>query len=346
MELEEKYEEENRHNIDAAFILIWACLNKSIPRLVNAVLLEKIQDIEAFTFEKNRRLNKAVDQTLSKVSGQLEVIIANSMTKSWAMANIKNDKLVREYMRNIGMPELKEYFSHNIEALKAFVKRTEAGLNLSDRVWNIKEGFKTQLELYLRTGIIQGRSSSYVAMDIRQLLKDPDRLYRRVKNEVLNNGTEKLVLSKTARDYHPGQGVYRSSYRNALRLAATEINGAYRMSDYTRRQQLDFIRGFRVHLSRSHPRPDICDHMKGDYPPSFVFRGWHPWCLCYTTSILMSGAEYRKMKASGEKPKRFVRDMPEIAKKYIKENSEALNRLKAEPYFITDNPEIQRIINV
>ena len=37
------------------------------------------------------------------------------------------------------------------------------------------------------------------------------------------------------------RGVYRSSYNNARRLAATETNIAYRTADHLRWQQMDFV---------------------------------------------------------------------------------------------------------
>ena len=55
-----------------------------------------------------------------------------------------------------------------------------------------------------------------------------------------------------AQAYHPGQGVYRSSYQNAMRMARTEINSAYREADSIRWQQLDFIVGYEVKTSKSH----------------------------------------------------------------------------------------------
>ena len=76
-------------------------------------------------------------------------------------------------------------------------------------------------------------------------MNEPDRLYRRVRDKGGN-----LRLSKAAKMYHPGQGVYRSSAKNAQRLTRTEINMAYRESEYLRWQQLDFIVGIRVMLSR------------------------------------------------------------------------------------------------
>ena len=135
-------------------------------------------------------------------------------------------------------------------ALDTFLVRTAAGMNLSERVWNLTNGAKDQLELYLSSGISIGRSAAEIAGDIKQYLNEPNRLFRRVRQE------GRLVLSKAARGYHPGAGIYRSSYRNALRLAKNEINMAYRMSDYVRRQELPFVTGIEVHLSASHPRLD------------------------------------------------------------------------------------------
>ena len=58
-----------------------------------------------------------------------------------------------------------------------------------------------------------------LSRDVRRYLRNPDKLFRRVRDKHGN-----LRLSKAAKAYHPGRGVYRSSYRNALRLTATENN--------------------------------------------------------------------------------------------------------------------------
>jgi hypothetical protein len=71
---------------------------------------------------------------------------------------------------------------------------------------------------------------------------------------------------------------------------------AYRTSDYTRRQQLDFVVGIEVRLSNNHtingvPFTDICDDLKGKYPKTFKFTGWHPLCRCYAVSVLKTEEE-------------------------------------------------------
>lgn len=102
-------------------------------------------------------------------------------------------------------------------------------------------------------------------------------------------------------NYHTGRGVYRSSYKNAMRLARTETNMAYRAADCERWAQMEFVRGFRVVLSKNHPCDDICNELsadsendtsgKGEYPKGFVFKGWHPHCYCYCVPLLCTEDE-------------------------------------------------------
>lgn len=185
---------------------------------------------------------------------------------------------------------------HNLGALEAFQRRTTYGHNLSERVWSIAKQFERHIELSLSIGISEGRSAADISRDVRVYLNEPDKLFRRVRNAFGN-----LTLSKVAQAYHPGQGVYRSSYQNAMRMARTEINSAYREADSIRWQQLDFIVGYEVKhqiartvagkvlvsaLQKGRAPLEICDAMEGKYPKSFKFIGWHPNCKCYAVPII------------------------------------------------------------
>ncbi|MFQ8804125.1 MAG: hypothetical protein ACLR8Y_02080 [Alistipes indistinctus] len=72
----------------------------------------------------------------------------------------------------------------------------------------------------LSVAIQKGQSANQLASSIKKYLNEPDRLFRRVRDEYGN-----LVLSKNARAYHPGAGVYRSSFETPV-VAASEINMA------------------------------------------------------------------------------------------------------------------------
>jgi hypothetical protein len=134
-----------------------------------------------------------------------------------------------------------------MEALKAFQERKINGLGLSDRVWNYSRQLKGELELGIDIALGEGRSAAQLSRDLRQYLQNPDKLFRRVKDK---HGI--LHLSKNAQKYHPGPGVYRSSYKNAMRLTRTEINMAYRVADYEKYQQLDFVTGIVNHPVKPH----------------------------------------------------------------------------------------------
>lgn len=163
----------------------------------------------------------------------------------------------------------------------------------------------------------------------------PALLFRRVRDE---HG--QLHLSQRAAAYHPGRGVYRSSFKNALRLSTTETNIAYRTADYLRIQQLDFVRGIRVHLSNNHtlngvPFHCICDDFAGDYPKDFKFTGWHPFCRCYTTTILAGDPD----DPSATPP---VTDVPQGMKDWVAANPDRIDRAFASgkpPYWLRDNTQ-------
>lgn len=195
-----------------------------------------------------------------------------------------------------------------------------------------------QIELALELGLAEGKSAAALSRDVRQNLKDPQRLFRRVRDK---NGV--LRLSKAAKACHPGQGVYRSSYKNALRLTATETNMAYRSADHAQKQQMPFVLGIEIHTSDNHPVEDICDELKGVYPKEFKFTGWHPFCRCFVTTKLPSREELNKWaRMTDEERAKYhftgeVRDMPKQFTEWTEKNAQRLENAKNKPYFITDN---------
>lgn len=213
-------------------------------------------------------------------------------------------------------------------------------MNLSDRVWRLTNQFKSEMELALELGLGEGKSAAALSRDVRQYLNEPHRLFRRVRDE-----KGQLRLSKAATAYHPGQGVYRSSYKNALRLTATENNMAYRTADHERWNDLDFVIGMEIKLSGNHPIEDICDEMCGVYPKTFKFVGWHPFCRCYAVpkladedefiarqQALIDGNDTPQGTYTGE-----VTEMPQCFTDWVQHNAERIETAKNEPYFIKDN---------
>ena len=339
MGIEEIFENRNMLDIIRHNRKIEAVLNQASHDLAMRIAIIEMKNptkIARGTFYKiNKALEKKVDTILGNLHKDIQAGIQDGIVTHWDMANLKNNKLVGTWAEGIKLskdaisPSLNQL---NLVALDTFLARTAAGMNLSERVWNLTHGAKDQLELYLASGISTGRSAAEIAGDIKQYLNEPNRLFRRVRQE------GKLVLSKAAKGYHPGAGIYRSSYKNALRLAKNEINMAYRMSDHLRRQQLPFITGIEVHLSASHPRLDMCDDLAGKYPKGFIFMTWHVGCLCYTTSIMLNEKDSLKFMKTGKIPKsKYISRIPKRAANWVKANSSKIAGYKNTPYFIRDN---------
>lgn len=296
-----------------------------------------------FSFSDYPNTRKKIEKLLSDLQTGIMAVIVNGIRSEWTIANQKNDELARQvFGDNVGKltkEQERRYFSTNGAARDAFIKRKTDGLGLSDRVWKYTNQFKDEIELGLDLGIRSGRSADELSRDLRSYLQHPDKLFRRVRNK---HG--QLVLSQRARAYHPGRGVYRSSYKNARRLAATETNIAYRTADYERWQQFDFVVGIEIKLSNNHPEPDICDDLKGRYPKDFKFTGWHPHCRCHVETVLKTPdeliADNRRIMEGGkptETSVNTVADVPQAFTDWVEANRERMTAAKSLPYFIRDN---------
>lgn len=302
---------------------------------------------ELFSFDKHPASKKRVEAMMSGLQGRMQGIIEQGMRAEWTLANNKTDALVkRVFGKKLNDEAKHRLLSNNEDAREAFIQRKEKGLGLSDRVWRYTEQFKSEIEMGLDIGIRGGKSADELSRALRGFLREPNKLFRRVRDE---HG--QLKLSARAKAYHPGQGVYRSSYKNALRLAVTETNIAYRTADHERQKALDFVVGIEVHLSGNHtlngkPFKCMCDDLVGKYPKDFKFTGWHPHCRCYTTPILKTPEEMARdtQKLLRGEPVdghsvNEVKDLPQGFKTWMRENKSRIEGAKTLPYFIKDNPQ-------
>ncbi len=295
-----------------------------------------------------------VNAMLKAMRQRLEAAVVNGINAEWALANGKNDAVVEQIAAaGLTKGDTKAYFNNHAAALKAFKARKTAGMSLSRRVWNLTQQYKSELEMALDCSIRDGLSAQEMARQLKQYLNYPDKLFRRVRDK---HGV--LQPSKAAAAFHPGRGVYRSSHKNALRLASTETNIAYRTADHERIQALDFVLGIKIVLSNNHtirnskgqrvPLTDICDELAGNYPKGFKFTGWHPNCRCHTETILLSGADFEDfLKAKREdrayditKARGYVAEPPAAFQAWVKGNAgriAAAAKAGTTPYFIKDN---------
>lgn len=303
-----------------------------------------------FHFSDFPALNKSVEALIDDMGKQLQANIEDGDSDAWTLANAKNDMVVNTLASVYSLPKdtLAAWRHPHLDALQEFEERRKNGMNLSNGgseadirkgVWNLDQ-FKNELELALEQGIGQGKSAVDLSRDVRQYLKYPNKLFRRVRDK---DGV--LRLSKAAAAFHPGRGVYRSSYKNALRLTATENNIAYRTCDHKRWNALPFVLGQEIKTSNNHPEPDICDTLAGKYPVEFKFTGWHPFCRCYAVSILASEKElddYCSKLEQGNNVSEYQftgkqTQMPEAFTTWMKDNEQRIANAKSMPYFIKDN---------
>lgn len=309
-----------------------------------AIAMAKLLNIDTskpFSFKDYPATKKKIQAWLNNMANSLEIQIGNGTKKEWDFANAKNDAFVKDVLSKYNVPEaLKtKYAQRNVDALKVFQNRKDAGLNLSDRVWKYTNQFKSEMEMAIDIGL-DGRSAQQLSQDVRQYLNEPEKLFRRVRDKYGN-----LQLSKHAKAYHPGAGVYRSSARNSQRLARTEINMAYRTADHERYQQLDFIVGFEVHRSNHFFGCDVCESLKGKYPKTFIFKGWHPNCRCFITSILATKdemnarfeAELQGKEYDFGNSKNVIVKPNDGFTNWIKKNKDRIATAKTLPYFLSDN---------
>lgn len=313
---------------------------------------------EIFDFDNFPKLKKKINDLFDDMHERITTLVQNAISEEWQFSAEKYDFWLSEILAKGEMTkdEIEAYIKRNTEAiqsrrdeaLQAFRKRVENGMNLSDRVWKLTEQFKSELELALDVGISEGKSADAISRDIRQYLNNPDKLFRRVRDKRGN-----LKLSKAAQAYHPGQGVYRSSYKNAMRVARTEVNMAYRSADHENWSAEKMVIGIRISLSNNHtlngkPFFDICDELKGIYPKDFKFTGFHCQCRCWATPITPTQAEvidYTKKLMAGEdvsgyKFKGEVTELPKAFRFWYAKNYSRVARMKNKPNFITDNQSL------
>ena len=306
-----------------------------------------------FSFKDYPQTHDRIKKLEEWMAEELERAISNNITEEWDIAEQSGESLTTDFLRqtyedvsNAPAALQARYFRNNTEAHDAFLARTLKGMGLSDRVWRLTTQCRQEMEMAIDIGLGDGLSAQKISRNIRKYLKEPNKLFRRVRDKHGN-----LVLSKAAKAYHPGQGVYRSSYKNALRLSATEGNIAYRTADHLKWQQLDFVVGIQIGLSNNHtlngvPFHDICDELAGRYPKDFKFTGWHPFCRCIATTILMTPEEFKANEEAflaGKEPvvrsKNEVEDVPRQFKKWRKENANKIKSAKSLPYFVRDNEQ-------
>lgn len=284
-----------------------------------------------FKWSDYPQTKKRISDIQEQFVEDIQAVIYRGTSEEWKKSNEVQDMLanavLKTYDAQVDGERYRIYYQTNSEALQAFHKRKDKGFTISDKLWQQSSLYRQELEEAISCAIHKGTSAITLSKQISKYLLDFPKLQKDYK--------ERFGTASTAKDCE-----YRS-----IRLARSEINMAYRQAENLRWQQMDFIVGYEIKLSGSHHVHDICDQLKGKYPKSFVWTGWHPNDLCYKVSIRMTDDElddmliYKKNVQSVNE----VKDVPGNLKKWIKENSDRISEAKERgtlPYFVNDNQSI------
>ena len=300
---------------------------------------------DQFFFADYPEISKEVDKLVSSLARGMESAIVAGTTAEWAHGTEDANGILDYVLKRAGIKDTEglkdsvigQYLNNHSDALKAFQKRQIGGITLSQKVWNLAN--QTKIETELARSIADGTSARDLAESMQEYLNEPSKLFRRVRDEF---GV--LRLSRNAREYNPGEGVYRSSYKNALRLARTEINMAYRNAEQESYAEKEYVVGIEIKRSNNPYDCDLCEALAGKYPKDFKWSGWHPNCRCYMVPITVTNDEFIDMlgdeEFSPEQSENYVGDVPDTFKAWVADNSDRINDASSRgslPYFLKDN---------
>ena len=351
-----KYEARHIRNVEAYKREVQKIFDEATKEAMRMGIRFDADTGKPFSFDDYPATKRKFEALMAKMHQRLMAVVRNGVDDEYELAQDSAGAQIRSVFPALSAAQIGEQLRKlaNSNAKAAFEQRRKRGLGLSDKVWQYTGQYKQELEMALDIGIGEGKSAQALSREVRKYLRQPNMLFRKVRDK---HGV--LHLSKRAKAYHPGRGVYRSSAKNALRMVATETNIAYRSADYLNTKASPWIVGIRIVLSNNHtckdsqgvaqPFTDICDKLAGRYPKDFKFTGWHPNCRCHIEYIHKTDAEVErdtKRMLRGEKPieahesKNYVGELPKSFKKWAEENKQRIINKKSLPYVIDDNKGI------
>lgn len=315
---------------------VYETLNLEAAKLVENLGIDDAVE-EPFSFSHYPETQKKMAEIQKRFVEDIGAVIYRGTGDEWKNSNEVQDLLannvLKAYEAVVDKEKYKVLYQTNSDALEAFQNRKDKGFNVSDKLWSQSSVYKKELEDAISCAIEKGMSAVTLSKRISKYLQDFPQLQKDYK--------EKFGIASKAMDCE-----YRS-----IRLAASEINMAYRAAENKRWEQMDFVVGYEIKLSGNHtlngkPFTDICDTLAGKYPKDFVWTGWHPLCRCYKIPILKTEEEFWSWDGRSEASTdsvNSVRDVPDQFKKWVLENSVRIEKANANgtlPYFLKDNKEI------
>ncbi len=152
--------------------------------------------------------------------------------------------------------------------IRDVAKKNLQGLTVSERIWDLTSRTESDLKRIIANGIAQGRSPYEISKQIEKYVSP-------------------RLGAADALGIQTGPGIYRSPYRNAMRLARTETNRAYTQASSQFYQNKPWVSEVDITLSPVHDVEDDCDDLADGGPYSPEEAGdlipAHPHCMCSIT---------------------------------------------------------------
>lgn len=310
---------------------IYGQLNLEAAKLVSNNTGYHADTGKPFRWSDYPQTKKRISDIQKQFVEDIQAVIYRGTSEEWKNSNEAQDLLansvLRAYDAQVDGEMYRIYYQSNSEALQAFQQRKDKGFNISDKLWQQSSHYRQELEEAISCAIQKGTSAITLSKQISKYLLDFPQLQKDYK--------ERFGTASRAKD---------SEYRS-IRLARSEINMAYRQAENLRWQQMDFVVGYEIKLSGSHHVDDICDQLKGKYPKTFVWTGWHPNDMCYKIPILKTEEEFWEWDGRDEATSESineVKDVPEGFKQWIDNNIHRAKSWGSTPYFIRDNKDFIR----
>ena len=298
---------------------VYDALNEEIA---SSVVKTSYDGTKPFRFSDYPVTKKKFDEVQAAFVKDLRAVIERGTSEEWKESNLVQDlladKVLKFYGAKVRGQKHRVYYQTNSDALKAFQKRKDKGLGLSERLWNQSKDYKEEMEYAISSAVEKGTSAVKLSKRLSKYLTDYPTLKKDYK--------EKFGRAVNCHDCE-----YRS-----MRLARSEINMAYRSAEQERWKQFDFVLGYEVKLTQNGKhKPDICDDLAGKYPKDFVFLGWHPNCMCYVIPILKTEDQFWNDEDASE-----IVEPPRNFTDWLENNAERIDKAAENetlPYWYTDN---------
>ena len=159
--------------------------------------------------------------------------------------------------------------SINKTAMDALIRTEYGGITLSKRIWDVTWPVERQIRNQINLSVLTGEGARELSKRVQSYL-----------------GMPTTFRGIALREYHPGAGVYKSAYKNALRLSVSEMNRAYVEGVYRYSMEKDWIVGWDWTTASGNPCSDCLDQegefYPKDSPPNIPL---HPWCFCWPRPV-------------------------------------------------------------